>query len=124
MSISKATEHLAKLLRDHFLNVDPKDSVIRFLDEVARMSEFRDISNLDAWERAVLNVYTDNEWDKFEQRNDFNVLESVWEVGRFNMYGAIDEKETRNFYQQAASKVKSHTGLATFEADCFDFSEW
>lgn len=64
MSISRATEHLAKLLKDHFLRVDPKNPAIRFLEEVARIGEFRYIGNLDAWESAVLNVYTDNEWVK------------------------------------------------------------
>ncbi len=124
MSISNATEHLAKLLRDHFLKINQNDTVIRFLVEVARIREFRDTGNLDEWESAVLNVYTDTEWDEFEHRGDFGVIESVWEVGRFNMYGAIDERRTKELYKQAASKVKSHTGYTTFEADCFDFSKW
>jgi hypothetical protein len=124
MSISRATEHLAKHLRNHFLRVNPEDMAIRLIEEVARIGEFRDAGNLDAWENAVLKTYSDKEWDVFERRDDFEVIESVWEVGRFNMYGAIDEKGTKQFYQQAANKVKSYTGFSTFEADRFDFSKW
>lgn len=52
------------------------------------------------------------------------MIESVWEVGRLNIYGTIDEYGTRNFYQKTAKKVKNHTKVAALGADCFDFSEW
>ena len=124
MSISKATKHLATLLKDYFLSVDPKNTVISFLDAVSQISEFRDKGTLNEWESAVLNVYTDTEWEKFENRYDFGVIESVWEVGRFNLYGSIDERETMQLYQKAANNVKNLTGFAAFEANYFDFSKW
>lgn len=124
MSISNATEHLVKLLQDHFLKVDPDDPANKFLKEVGRIGEFNTVGKLDGWESTVLSVFNDVEWEEFEQRNDFGVLESVWEVGRFNMYGAINENETRKFYIQTSLKVKDFTGLVPLEADNFDFSRW
>jgi len=124
MNISEATEHLARILRDHLLAKSPKDSAIRFLDALRRIGEFRNQGNLDAWETAVLAVFTNNEWEEFEKRSDFGVLESVWEVGRLNMYGEIDSKATRESYEQAAKEVRDHTGTSPLNVDRFDFSQW
>ena len=124
MSISNATEHLVKLLQDHFLKLDPDDPANIFLIEVGRIGEFNTAGNLDAWESSVLSVFNDTEWDEFEQRYDFGVLESVWELGRFNMYGAINKGKTREFYIQTSKKVEAVTGFVPLEAENFDFSKW
>lgn len=124
MNISEATEHLTHVLWDHLLSIAPEDPAIQFLGQVGRIVAFRDLGNLDAWETAVLGVFSDAEWIQFEHRDDFGVFESVWEVGRFNMFGAIDETGTRQLYQRASKEVQALTGVATLNTDRFDFSEW
>ncbi len=124
MRIAEATEHLAHLLYDYYDGIHSNDVAIPFLLQVARIRVFREQGNLDVWETAVLNVFSDEEWDEFEQRPDFDILESVWEVGRLNMYGAIDAHETKRFYQEASKAINNLTGQTPLAVSMFDLSEW
>jgi len=124
MKISEASEHLATLLRAHLLAVTPQDPAVRFLEAVGSIVQFRDEGDLNAWETAVLALFCDSEWQQFERRKDFGLLENVWEVGRLNMYGAINASEARKFYQQASKGVKDITGSTPVTADEIDFSQW
>lgn len=124
VNISEATEYLSKTLLNHLIEVCPEDNGIRFLREVARIVEFRNRGNLDEWQTAVLAVFNDAEWEAFVVREDFELFEIVWEVGRFNMYGAIQERETQKLYDSAARKVKRTTKVPVLKSENFDFSAW
>ena len=124
MRIAEATAHLANLLRNHYVKQDSKDPAILFLAQVARIKDFREQGNLDAWESAVLGVFGDSEWTEFECRPDYPTLEYAWEVGRFNMYGDIDEDKTRRFYRLASDKVFAITGQHPLSPESIDFSAW
>jgi hypothetical protein len=124
MHIAEATEQLAKLLRDYYEERDSEDTAISFLAQIALIREFRDRGDLDAWESAVLGVFTDAEWAEFERRPDWRMLDYAWEVGRSNMYGAIDEERTRKLYREACEHVSFITGRQPLSATSIDFSAW
>ena len=124
MHIAEAAKHLANLLSDHYEEQNSKDPAILFLAQVARIQSFRDGGNLSEWESAVLSVFDDHEWEIFENRNDFSILESIWEIGRINLYGAINEAETKKLYHVTANKILDITGQPPLSIDTFDFSVW
>ena len=124
MYISEATEHLANLASAHYKKIDPEDSAVIFLDQVSRIKQFCEKGNLGAWDEAVIDVFNESEWEQFENRNDFNIIEFIWEVGRCNIYGAINETETKKLYHHASKAVYKLTGILPANADLIDFTKW
>ena len=92
MRISEATVAVAGIVRNYYLENAPDDDAVRYRDRIMEIVKYLDLGRLDAWEARVLEQFTDSEWEVFEKRPDFQLLDSVWEIGRFNLYGAIDSE--------------------------------
>jgi hypothetical protein len=119
MSISNATEHLAKAL---LVCYGTEDQAAKMLGKIAEIPIYVKNENLVAWETAVLSTVDD--LDALEQRHDFPLIESIWEVGRFNLFGVIQEEQTRELYTVASKRLKDAHGLRVKPVSEFDFSKW
>ncbi len=119
MSISSATEYLAKTLLRHF---GPGDPVAKVLEKIAEMPSYVNDKDLAAWDTAVLSFVDD--LGALEQRCDFPLIESIWEVGRSNLFGAIQERQTRELYMAAAKRLKDAHGIQAKAISEFDFTKW
>lgn len=121
MSISQATQHLANSLSIALKREDPQDPAVQFLDRVASIVDYLEKENLVGWEAEVLSFPG---LDELEARSDFEMIEVVWEVGRSNLFGAIEEKTTEDFYLRAKELLSDRYGIVCREASEFDFKNW
>ena len=119
MSIEYATEHLAIALLSHYEASDPACKPLR---EIARIRSYGKDGKLADWEKAVLASV--NDLEASEQRHDVPLIEAIWEVGRFNLFGAIQERQTRDLYLSAARLLKETHGIQVKGITEFDFPKW
>lgn len=124
MSIVRATSHLANLLRSHYESNHPEDVAIEFLRKISVISEYYEFNNLSAWEHDILGLFNDDEWNSFEDRDDFYILEAVWEVGRSNLFGSINREDSNSLYTRASGQIFSFTGDKALGLNEFDLSSW
>lgn len=120
MSISAATNHLARMLILHYEKKNAA-SVVTFLGRVSLIGEYVERKDLASWEGNVLSL---EGIGGIEQRADFPLLELVWEVGRSNLFGQINEEETKKIYDEARTRMNQDFCLEAKSSDCFDFSKW
>ncbi len=78
--------------------------------------------DLAAWDTAALSSVDD--LAALEHRCDFPLIELIWGVGRFNLVGAIQERQTKQLYEAASQRLKDAHGIQVKAISEFDFSKW
>ncbi|MEO7097618.1 MAG: hypothetical protein ABI175_30430 [Polyangiales bacterium] len=115
MSISSVVAELA-------LSLDPvitDDGARKRLAAVGEMPRFVTEERLDLWEEAVL---AHGRIPK-ETAQELAVAELI-ELARFNMYGEIDEDETRLYLERAIASARAAGATVTVDRDAADITEW
>ena len=78
-----------------------RESYLCFLLE--GMPRFRNVGRLDIWESAYQSVSELHNQSKTEA-----LLEKVFELGRFNLYGAFDTDGTMHYFEELGQQFAKH----------------
>lgn len=124
MGIADATSHLALTLIKCIHGHEEEAKLIPLLEAIAAVRDFRDRNNLAGWELHVLRQLSDSDWHTVENSNGFVLLESIWEISRSSLFGAIDSQSSSRFYREASTALREQFGLITSPHEDFDFSSW
>ena len=115
MSISSVVAEMARAL-------DPviSDAASRQrLAAVAEMPKFVAEERLDLWEEALLSHGRVPK----ETAQELAVAELI-ELARFNMFGEIDEDETRLYLERAIASARAAGATVDIERDAADITDW
>ncbi len=115
MSISTIVAELARALEPVITDAAPTA-----LLAVARdMPRFVAEQRLDLWETALI---ADGRIPA-ETKQELAVAELI-ELGRFNMYGEIDEDETRLYLERAIASARAAGGTVDIDHATADLTDW
>ena len=125
MSISASVERLSSALANHVRKATPKDPIlVEFLAVIGTMPMWRDMRALDQWEQRVKRC--DIDWEIREKAGDrlFLLAESIFELGCYNLYGAIRPDNTRDEFKRVLSLLRAEAVADLPSVDDFDFANW
>jgi hypothetical protein len=115
MSICIAVSILAKELEQQLTNITlGQKQMIGALKDAPRYCDER---RLDLWEEAYKNALKDDE----ELLENFQLIDLVYELGAFNLFGAFDAVGTQNLYNHI---VRQLTNKGLVVSKDFDVSKW
>ena len=115
MSICRAVVHLSEQLKPHIADDEELSNLLRIVE---RMPAFADARRLDQWEHLAT---------MFPMVGMTGARGSIWEIiefGRCSLYGKIQPKRTRGFYDTACAFLGARHGIVTKPASEFDLSKW
>ena len=125
MGISESVERLASVFADHVRTLPQKDPIlVVLLAEISTMPMWRDMGALDQWERRVKMV--DINRDARERAGDhlLKLADEIFEVGEYNLYGAIAPLATKAEFDRVASLLREAGVAGVPRSEEFDFRAW
>ena len=125
MGISESVEALASALAAHVRAAALKDPVlVVYLAEIAVMPLWRDMGALDQWEDRVKRHPIDRETREQMSEPLSNIADEIFEVGCYNLYGAIQPEKTRAEFERVRGLLLQAGVPSVPESSAFDFAVW
>jgi hypothetical protein len=125
MGISESVERLASIFAAHVRKLPQKDPIlVVLLAEIGTMPMWRDMGALDQWERRVKMVDINREVRERAGDRLLKLADEVFDVGEYNLYGAIAPLATKAEFERVASLLREAGVAGVPQSDEFDFHAW
>lgn len=124
MTISMSVKRLADILASHIQKTRNDPLLISFIDEIAAMYVWADQWNLPEWERRIQHHAIMLEERDSDRDEMFQLAGEIFELGRYNMYVAIQKEETKIEYNRVGTRLKDVLSCEIPDESEFDFGAW
>jgi hypothetical protein len=109
MGLSEVVASLADAIATARQPLTPREAYLFFI--LRGMPLFRDIRRLDLWELAYKQVAPDEGTSETER-----LIDSLFELGEHNMYGAFDVLGTLKYYRELLTML-AESGIRVLQVD-------
>ena len=125
MKICESVEALAAALAAHVRKAELKDPLlVVYLAEIGTMPIWREMGMLDHWEERVNEHPIDRATRKRMQEPLSNLAEEIFELGRSNLYAAVNPTRTKAEFERVR-RLLLDAGVASVPRSAdFDFTDW